>query len=119
MELLLGLFIALVAVVGITALSIRIYRADRSDKSRAVTSLMLDPFGLNQIANPSKGKAASYIEEMKVSHDKEDESEGDAPPEEEASDAFERTVQQQLESAEADLRRRGARGKPPDNGARV
>lgn len=119
MELLLGLLIAAVAIVGITALSIRIYRADRSDKSRALTSLALDPFNLNQISNPTKVKAAAYIEQMQVSHDKEDEGEGDAPPEEEESDAFERAVRKQLTSADAYLRKRGARGKPPDNGARV
>lgn len=116
---LLGLFIALLAAIGIVALSIRVYRADRSAKGRALTSLMLDPFGLNQIANPSKAKAASYIEEMKVGHDREDESQGDEPPEEEASDAFERAVRQQMSSADAYLKRRGARGKPTDNGARV
>lgn len=116
---LLGLLTALIAVVGAVALSIRIYRADRSEKGRALSSLMLDPLSLNQIANPIKGKAATYIEEMKVSHDKEDESEGDAPPEAEASTPFERAVEQQMNTPEAYLKRRGARGKQPDNGARV
>ncbi|HLO04904.1 MAG TPA: hypothetical protein VK191_17485 [Symbiobacteriaceae bacterium] len=116
---LLGLLIAIVALIGVVALSIRIYRADRSAKGRTLTGLMLDPFSLNQISNPIKGKAAAYIEEMQVSHDKEDEGQGDAPPEDEESSAFERALEQQMESTEAFLRKRGARGKHPDNGVRV
>lgn len=116
---LIGLLLALAAIAGVIPLCIWLYRQGRSDKARAVSALLLDPTGLGQVADPTRRKAAAYIEEMRLSHDREDESDGDLPPEAEEARSFERQVERQLNAPEAYLRRRGARGKPTENGARL
>lgn len=84
---------------------------------RGIALSALDPW--NQAVDARRRAAQVYVEQMQTGHDQKAESQGDGAPGAEPEDAFERAVRLQMTSPEAYLRRRGARGKQPYNGARV
>jgi hypothetical protein len=103
-------------VIFFVILGIAVARSGRKGANRSIGAV-LNP--LSHLIEPTKRQALAHVEQMEVAHDKEDDGEGNAPPEDEPEADLERQVRKQLTSPEAYLNKRGARGKEPDNGARV
>lgn len=84
---------------------------------RGVMMSALNPW--EQAIDPRRKAAQAYVEQMENGHEQEADGQGDEPPEEAPEESMEQQIRRQMGSEKAYLKRRGARGKHPDNGAKV
>jgi hypothetical protein len=84
---------------------------------RGMMMSALNPW--EQAFDPRRKEAQAYVEQMETGHEQEADGQGDEPPEAEPEESMEQQIHRQMGSAEGYLKRRGARGKQPDSGARV